>query len=112
MLAIFRRLFCVMLTHDSLPLRISDRAVTEVQAILAKKQIPDGYGLRVGVRGGGCGAVGYVLGFDKPDPTDHAYTYQGLDIYIAKKDLMFLLDVTLDYEEQRDQQGFVFQAAN
>ena len=36
----------------------------------------EGYGLRVGVRGGGCG-VHLILGFDKPKPTDLVYEHEG-----------------------------------
>ena len=47
------------------PVILSDRASTEVKKIIANKQIPDTLGLRVGVKGGGCSGMSYVLGFDK-----------------------------------------------
>src|SRR5690606_25647441 len=47
------------------PIKLSDRAAAEVKRIVANKQIPQDYGLRVGVKGGGCSGMSYVLGFDR-----------------------------------------------
>ncbi|MCY3488021.1 MAG: iron-sulfur cluster assembly accessory protein, partial [Bacteroidetes bacterium] len=47
------------------PVTLSPRASEEVRRILTDKTIPEGYGLRVGVRGGGCSGMSYILGFDK-----------------------------------------------
>ncbi len=52
-------------TAPKAPVLLSPRAVEEVRKIMASKDIPEGYGLRVGVRGGGCSGMSYILGFDK-----------------------------------------------
>ena len=52
------------------PIELTPKAVAEVKHIMDNKNIPEGYGLRVGVKGGGCGGVSYVLGFDKPKDND------------------------------------------
>lgn len=102
---------------DRPPFHISDRALQEVRRIVEAKKVPEGYGLRVGMRGGGCGAMGFLLGFDKPKTNDLRYDFDGVDVYMEKPHLLYLLDVTVDFEERRDERGFVFikaseQAAN
>lgn len=37
------------------PIGISARAAEEVKKIMQSKNIPAGYGLRLGIKGGGCG---------------------------------------------------------
>ncbi len=58
------------------------RAAEEVKKIITTKDIPEGYGLRVGVRGGGCSGMSYVLGFDKLREHDVSFDYEGIPLYI------------------------------
>ena len=37
-----------------IPIDISARAIEEIKQTMAQKNIPPAYGLRIGVRGGGC----------------------------------------------------------
>ena len=37
------------------PVKLSDKALEEVKNILQTKGIPSDYGLRIGIKGGGCG---------------------------------------------------------
>ena len=49
------------------PVTLTEKAIEEIKHIMASKNIPKGYGLRIGVKGGvGCAGLGYLLGFDKP----------------------------------------------
>ena len=68
------------------PVTISSRAADEIRKIMQTKNIPEGYGLRVGVKGGGgCGGVSLILGFDKMKDTDLSYSVDDIPIYIDKK---------------------------
>ncbi len=91
------------------PINITPRAAQEVRKIIAHKNIPEGYMLRVGVKGGGCGGASFFIAFDLPKDIDHIYnTSEGLSFMMHKGHLMYLLDITLDYEERRTEQGFIF----
>ncbi|MFZ6009016.1 MAG: iron-sulfur cluster assembly accessory protein, partial [Bacteroidota bacterium] len=59
------------------PVTLSSRAAEEVKRIMQTKGIPADYGLRLGVRGGGCGGVSLIIGFDKKKDTDLSYTIDG-----------------------------------
>lgn len=91
-----------------LPITISDRALEEVKHIMAHKNIPAGYALRIGVRGGGCTGMGFMLGFDTPKSADDVYEHQGIGVLIEKRHAMYLLGVTLDFEETAEARGFLF----
>lgn len=89
------------------PVQISDKAKKEIQHIMDHKNIPQGYGLRVGVKGGGCG-VTFILGFDKEKENDHTYYVDNIPVYIQKREMMFLVGKEVDFYEGSDARGFVF----
>ncbi len=90
-----------------MPVTLSDRAVTEIKAIMQRKAIPQGYGLRVGVRGGGCG-VSFIIVFDKPLESDLSYTIADIPVYIDKKHILFLTGKQVDFYEGEEGRGFTF----
>ena len=89
------------------PLTISPTAAIEIKKIMATKNIPAGHGLRVGVRGGGCG-VQLILGFDKPKETDLVYEFEGIPVMLEKRSMMFLIGKRVDFYEGDDARGFHF----
>ncbi|KOY85983.1 hypothetical protein AD998_07345 [bacterium 336/3] len=91
----------------NLPLNFTEEAIVEVRNIMQNKGIPAEYGLRIGIRGGGCGAT-FMLGFDKEKPTDEAYLFQNVPVYIDKKHLMYVIDIQVDFEETQEGRGFTF----
>lgn len=89
------------------PVSISPVAVEEVRKIMATKNIPAGYGLRIGVRGGGCG-VQLILGFDKAKETDLVYEENGITVILEKKHMIYLIGKQVDFYEEADARGFHF----
>lgn len=94
------------------PVSLSERALVEVKNTIAHKNIPSGYGLRVGVKGAGCAGVSYILGFDQKSEKDVEYSLDGVPLFVAKKDVMYLLGVQVDFYEGNDARGFTFMKAN
>lgn len=94
------------------PVKLTDRAVSEVRRIIANKQIPEGYGLRVGVKGGGCSGMSYILGFDKQREHDLEFAEQGITIFMDKRHGLYLMDTSIDYHDGLDARGFVFENPN
>lgn len=89
---------------------ITPSALEEIKNIIEKKKIPDGYGLRITIRGGqGCAAVNHTLGFDKVSDQDIEYQVDGLDVMIRKGELMYLIGKKIDFYEGSDARGFVFE---
>ena len=92
------------------PVKISDKAAEEIRHIMANKNIPPEYGLRIGMKGGGgCGAgMTHMLGFDFKKEGDLAYSEKGIQIYVEKKHLMYLIGLQVDFYEGSDARGFTF----
>lgn len=90
-----------------LPVTISLRAIAEIKQIMATKNIPPDYGLRVGVKGGGCG-VTLIIGFDKQKETDVAYTIDGIPVYIDKRHTLYIIGKEVDFYDGADARGFTF----
>lgn len=91
----------------NVPVEITEKARKEIRHIMQNKNIPEGYGLRVGVKGGGCG-VSFVLGFDKEKENDQKYLVEDIPVFIQKRELMFLIGKEVDFYEGADARGFVF----
>jgi iron-sulfur cluster assembly protein len=87
------------------PVHISERARSEIRDTLTANKIPDSYGLRVGLRGGGCSAT-FLLGFDTPLEADQVYSIEGVRVIIDRRHLMYVLGAKIDYEEGYHGKGF------
>jgi len=98
---------------DLKPVSLTPKAVEEIKKIMATKGIPDGYGLRIGVKGGkGCMGMGYMLGFDKAKASDISYQSKGVDIHIEKGQTLYLVGLEVDFYEGSDARGFTFTNPN
>lgn len=93
------------------PVSISERAVEEIRKIMRTKNIPPEYGLRVGVKGGGCG-VSFMIGFDKLKDSDHAYTVEDIPVYVDKKHTLYIIGKEVDFYEGDEGQGFALVDVN
>ncbi|MBL7978747.1 MAG: iron-sulfur cluster assembly accessory protein [Bacteroidetes Order II. Incertae sedis bacterium] len=94
------------------PIKITTKAAEEIRKILVAKQIPEGYALRVGVKGGGCSGMSYVLGFDKKKEFDQLFEIEGIQVLMDKRHGLYLLDTTVDYHDGLNNRGFIFDNPN
>lgn len=63
----------------------------------------------MGVLGGGCSGFQYSLSVvSDPDPDWNKFEFNGVTIVVDQLSMMYLEDVTLDYEESLAQSGFKF----
>ncbi|QMU27586.1 HesB/IscA family protein [Adhaeribacter radiodurans] len=90
------------------PITITPRALTEVKIIMQDKNVPAEYGLRVGVQGGGCSGMSYLLGFDKKKDSDEAYEVDGVLVIMDKKHGMYVIGMEIDFQDGLNARGFTF----
>lgn len=90
------------------PITISAKAAAEIRKIMQTKSIPADYALRVGIRGGGCGGVSLIIGFDKKKATDLSYTVEDIPVLVDKKHTMYIIGKEVDFYEGVDARGFMF----
>lgn len=92
---------------------ITDKAASEIQTIMQDNSIPETYGLRVGVKGGGCSGLTYSLGFDaETRETDLVLDIKGVRLVIDAKSAFYLTGTELDYSDGLNGRGFVFNNPN
>ena len=91
-------------------LHVTERAVNRIRTVMAKEGIaPEEGGLRLGVSGGGCSGLSYVIKFDShPRERDRVFEFNGVRVFIDPKSFVYLQGMTLDYEETLIRQGFNF----
>jgi iron-sulfur cluster assembly protein len=92
-----------------IPFNLSEAALAEVQTIFKTKNIPSGYGIRVGIKGGGCSGISYLFGFDKRQETDEMFEMEGIPVYVEKKHFMYVAGLNIDFEDGPHARGFVFE---
>jgi iron-sulfur cluster assembly protein len=93
---------------------LTDNAIKQVKRQMAKTG-QEGKFLRLGVRGGGCSGLSYVIDFDdEADPEfDRTYTVGDLAVVVDRKSALYLKGTTLDYNIKNLMEGgFVFQNPN
>jgi iron-sulfur cluster assembly protein len=92
---------------------ITDKAVEEVKKIMIDNNIPENYGLRVAIKGGGCSGLTYSLGFDSEErATDTVIEKNGINIYIDMKSFLYLSGTEIDYTSGLNGKGFIFNNPN
>lgn len=88
-------------------IHVTDQALEELRR-LREKEEPEGDGVRIGVKGGGCSGLSYVLDFSSRREGDHVVEKDGVRFYIDRKSAIYLKGVVLDYKEGLKGKGFTF----
>ena len=77
-------------TIKQAPISLSEGAITQLKRLFEEKEVPAGYGLRVGIKGGGCSGFSYVLGFDEKNEKDDEFEVGGIKVYMEKAHALYL----------------------
>ncbi len=95
-------------------IQVTEKAATAIRRAMAKENIsPAEGGLRLGVQGGGCSGLSYVIRFETgPAERDRIFEHDGVRIFVDPKSFIYLNGMVLDYEETLMRQGFVFNNPN
>lgn len=93
------------------PVTFTEGALKEIKLLQAQPDM-EGMFLRVGVKGGGCSGLSYVLGFDKKEEDDVVSEVQGIPVIMKKTHGMYLLGMEIDYANGLNARGFIFNNPN
>lgn len=94
------------------PIGLTDGAVTQLKMIKESQNIPAEFGLRIGVKGGGCSGFSYELGFDEKKANDDVYMINGFEVYMQKAHGIYLMGMEIDWVEGLNNRGFSFNNPN
>ena len=90
------------------PVQLTPKAVEMVRDALEREGLK-GYGIRVGVVGGGCAGFQYSMDFeDQPKDGDLAFEQDDVRLFIDPMSTMYLQNVTIDYVVGLQGAGFKF----
>ena len=96
-------------------IEITEKAISNAKRLM-EKEGASGQIVRVGVKGGGCSGLSYVLRFEeekKINPLmDKVLENKEVSFVIDKKSLIFLAGTVLDFEDGLNGQGFTFKNPN
>ena len=97
---------------ETLPIQLTEGAIKEVKHLLTELNVPQGHGLRLGVKGGGCSGFSYLLDFDQSKDSDNVYIIENFQVMIDKSQEMYLFGTVLDFKQGLENRGFVFNNPN
>ena len=90
---------------------VTPKAISKIKQAFEKQGVKGG--LRLGVLGGGCSGLSYQFKFDtRPRATDKVFHFDGVEIWVDPKSLLYLNGMVLDYKESLMQSGFEFDNPN
>jgi iron-sulfur cluster assembly protein len=94
------------------PVTFAPGAVKELNKLKDQQELGDDFGLRVGVEGGGCSGMTYVLGFDQQKDGDQIYMIDGIKVYMHKAHGLYLAGMMIDFQDGLNARGFTFNNPN
>jgi len=90
-------------------IQLTENAQTEIERIIEENKLPEGTGLRLGIKGGGCAGFTYVFDFDnKPGEFDEVFESLGIRIFVDRKSLLYIDGTTVDFNTSLMDRGFKF----
>ena len=101
-----------MTTTTDTPVKLTEGALAELKRLLNDPGFDAANVLRIGVKGGGCSGLSYVLGFDKATANDNEYESGGVRFVIDKAHELYLAGMEIDWENGLNNRGFSFKNPN
>jgi iron-sulfur cluster assembly protein len=94
------------------PVTFTEGAVKELFKLRDQQELGDDFGLRIGVEGGGCSGMSYVLGFDQKKDGDQEFLINGLVVFMHKAHGMYLMGMEINFQDGLNARGFTFNNPN
>lgn len=101
-----------METTFELPVQFTSGAIAEIKRLMQQDNSAEGKMLRVGVKGGGCSGMTYVLNFDFQNPSDIVYDIEGISFIMDPSHEIYLYGMEVHFEGGLNSRGFTFTNPN
>jgi iron-sulfur cluster assembly accessory protein len=101
-----------METTITSPVSLTESAIVEIRKLMNQPGFDTTQALRVGVKGGGCSGMTYVLGFDHREENDNEFEVEGIKCIMNKAHEMYLYGMQVDWEDGLNNRGFTFKNPN
>jgi iron-sulfur cluster assembly accessory protein len=94
------------------PINFTDSAIAEVKRLMNEPEFDGTKMLRVGVKGGGCSGMTYVLDFDTLKDNDVVYEKDGINFIVDNSQSIYLFGMEVEWEGGLNSRGFTFNNPN
>jgi iron-sulfur cluster assembly protein len=101
-----------METLTQSPIKFTEGAISELKRLMTQAGFDKNQTLRIGVKGGGCSGLSYVLGFDAKTGNDNEYEFENISFVVDKAHEMYLYGMEIDWQGGLNSRGFTFQNPN
>ena len=101
-----------METVTTTPVTFTPGAVNEIKRLMNEESFDTSQYLRVGVKGGGCSGMTYILGFEQKDDADEVFEVDGIRCIINPAHAIYLTNMEIDWEGGLNSRGFTFNNPN
>ena len=101
-----------METTLSAPVSFTTNAIAEIRRLMNEEGFDTSKALRVGVKGGGCSGMTYVLGFDEKQDSDEEYDVDGIKFIMNQAHGIYLIGMEIDWHGGLNARGFTFSNPN
>ena len=95
-----------------LPVHFTENAIQEIKRLMTEQGFDTAQKLRVGVKGGGCSGMTYVLEFDRVGANDILYDNGSVEFIMDKSHELYLAGMTVEWEGGLNSRGFTFKNPN
>ncbi|MEO7315926.1 MAG: iron-sulfur cluster assembly accessory protein [Ginsengibacter sp.] len=100
-----------METMTKNPLTLSTSATKELERLTHLEENAGKY-LRIGVKGGGCSGMSYLLGFEEITDKDTIFEIERIPCIINPAHLIYLANMEIDWQGGLNSRGFTFSNPN
>lgn len=94
------------------PVSLTEGAIKELKRLMNEPNFDNTQFLRVGVKGGGCSGMTYVLGFDQKESDDETFEIEGIPVVMKQAHGIYLLGINIHFEDGLNARGFTFNNPN
>lgn len=101
-----------METVLNIPVQFTESALNEIKRLMNVDGFDQSSRLRVGVKGGGCSGMTYVLEFDQPTDKDETFVIQDVECIIDRSHTLYLAGMEVDWQGGLNSRGFTFKNPN
>ncbi len=101
-----------METLQKIPVTFTESAIGEIRRLIDQLKLSEGKFLRVGVKGGGCSGMTYILDFDTKSEKDESFEVDGIQCIMNPAHEIYLADMEINWEGGLNSRGFTFKNPN
>jgi iron-sulfur cluster assembly protein len=94
------------------PVRFTPKATAQLRQIMTDRNLSSEASLRVGIKGGGCAGIDYLLAFDIKSENDFEYRIGDFHLLVDKTHVMHVVGLEIDYLDEGNSRGFVFRGSD